>query len=438
MARIRHRPPVIILVLLALLAAACGDDDDTGAGARGPSGTEAPGTEAPGTEAPGTVAPGTDTTAATSDQLDDSDPVKILFVAGATGPTAASVADAQRAIEASIADIESRGGVLGRTVKLEVLDTGGDPTQAVSVLQGYLSQNDAPDFVIPGISSAEALALVPLLTREKIVSMNNAANPDLNNPGEYPYHFGYSATSEGLQAGLPDLLQKMDVKSLAVIVPNNAYGTSIADAVQNVLRDTDVTTTVELFNPEDLDISVSYERAISGNPDAVFFEAIGDITQRLVEARLAVGATDIPTIAGFGISSIGGGPADWADPAALENLVMQVFRFQVYTPPEEYTDVQRRFFENMEAHGGLTSNVLTPGLFWDVAQVLAAAANEAGSTDADAVKEVLESDSFEFPELMMWSQHGYTADRHFPDPVPDDFTAIAPSPMVNGMFKTES
>jgi len=417
MARFTHRPALIILMLFALIAGACNGDDSSDAGVTDDSGTDA--------------------TAASSGELDDSDPVRILFVAGATGPTAASVADAKLAIEASIADIESRGGILGRTIDLEVLDTGGDPTQAVSVFQRYLSESDPPDFVIPGISSAEALALVPQLTRERIVSMNNAANPDLNNPDEYPYHFGYSATAEGLQTGLPGHLEEMGVERLAVIVPNNAYGISISDAVNNLLADTGVETTVELFNPEDLDISVSYERAISGDPDAVFFEAIGDITQRLVETRLAVDATDIPTIAGFGISSIGGGPAEWADPAALENLVMQVFRFQVFTAPENYTDVQQRFFENIDARGGLTSNVLTPGLFWDVAQVLAAAANEAGSTDADAVKEVLESGSFEFPELMMWTQHGYTADRHFPDPAPEDFTAITPGPVVNGMFQSE-
>jgi hypothetical protein len=82
--------------------------------------------------------------------------------------------------------------------------------------------------------------------------------------------------------------------------------------------------------------------------------------------------------------------------------------------------------------------VLTPGLFWDVTQVLTAAANEAGSTDGEAVSEVLEGDDFEFPELMMWSQHGYTADRHFPDPAPEDFTAITPGPVVNGMFQSQS
>ena len=234
---------------------------------------------------------------------------------------------------------------------------------------------------------------------------------------------------------LPDLLTEMGVETLAVITPNDAYGTSISDAVAARLEGTDIEMTVEQFNPADLDISVSYERAIENSPDAVFFEAIGDITQRLVETRLAVGATDIPTIAGFGVSSIGGGPADWADPDALENLEMQVFRFQRFVLPEEYSDVQTRFFAEIEELGGLTSNVLTPGLFWDVVHMVAAASNQAGSTDGDAVKEVLESESFEIPELMMWSDHGYTPERHFPDPPAEDFSAINPGPVVNGMFQ---
>ncbi len=415
MKRSRLGSGVVVLLLVALVASACGSSRSNGSA--GVTQSTSPG-------------------AATSVKLDNSHPVKILFVGGFTGPTSKSVNDAKVAMEASIDDVEEHGGIDGRTVKLETLDTTGDPTQAVSVLQRYVTQNAKPDFVVPAISSTEALAMVPLLTREKIVSMNNAANPALNSPNKYPYHFGYSLTSKDLQAALPGRLKEMNVKKLAVITPKDAYGTSIADGLKETLAGTGVELTVEEFNPADLDISVSYQRAISGHPDAVFFEAIGDITQRLVETRLSVGATNIPTIAGFGISSIGGGPADWADPAALKNLTMEVFRFQKYVPPEQYTDVQKRFFAHMAAHGGLTSNVLTPGLFWDVIQVLAKAANDAGSTDGDAVKKVLESATFKFPELMMYSHHGYSADDHFPKPTLDDLSFTTPGPMVKGMFQT--
>lgn len=362
------------------------------------------------------------------------EPVRILFVAGKSGPTAKIVSEVTQGLEAGIAEVNDSGGADGRKLELEVLDTGGDQTRAVSELQRRLAQGTKPDLVIPGVSSVESLAMMPLLTREKIVSINNAASPALNKPAEYTYHFGYTPPSDRQQAGLADGLQMLGAKSVVALVGNDAYGKTMGDAVTSNLKGTGIDVKLETFNLADLDLSISYERAISSKPDAVFFEAIGDPAQRLVEARLAVGATDIPTIGGFGINSTNGGPSKFATEAANENLYTEIFAAQQYVAPEKRSPILKTFFERMEAVGGVANSVQSPFIFFDIVRIYAAAANEADSTDAEAVATALEGD-MTYPELTLWKNHHWTSDDHFPNPSKDEYAVVPRGELVDGMFK---
>lgn len=327
-----------------------------------------------------------------ADSGDDDGQVDVLLVAGKSGPTATIVEDVTSGMEAAIAEVNEAGGINGQKVTLEVLDTGGDPTRAASELQRRLSQGDKPDLVVPGVSSVEALAMTPLLTREGIISINNAASPELNKPEDYPYHFGYTPVPEDQQAGLLPALEDLGAKSVVALLGNDAYGEAMADALASLLEGSGIDLEVEVFKLDDLDLSISYERALSNDPDAVFFEAIGDPAKRLVEAREIVGATDIPTIGGFGINSTDGGPSKWASDAANENLSTEIFASQVYQAAEERSETLTNFFESIEELGGVRESVQAPFIFYDIINLYAAAADQAGSTDADEVKEQLEGE----------------------------------------------
>ena len=362
------------------------------------------------------------------------DPVRVLFVGGKSGPTAQIVSETTQGLEAGIAEVNDNGGIGGRKLELEVLDTGGDQTRAVSELQRRLSSGQKPDLVIPGVSSVEALAMAPILTRQKIVSINNAASPDLNKPDQYPYHFGYTPPGTRQQAGLPAALKELKAKSVVALVGNDAYGETMAQGVKTNLEGTGIDVTVQTFDLADLDLSIAYEKAVSSHPDAVFFEAIGDPAQRLVEARQVVGATDIPAIGGFGINSTNGGPSKWASEEANKNLYTQMFAATKYVAPADRSDVLKTFFKRMDDQGGVQNSVLTPAIFFDIVRLYAAAADEAGSTDAADVAKALEGD-MKYPELVMWKKHHWSAKGHFPNPTSDDLTFAPRGELVDGMFR---
>lgn len=371
-----------------------------------------------------------------SDDTSSDDPVRIMFVAGVSGPTAKPVKETTQGIEAAINEVNANGGAAGRKLELEVLDTGGDPTRAVSELQRRLSSGNKPHLVIPGVSSVEALAMMPMLTREKIVSINNAASPDLNNPEEYPYHFGYTPSTDRQQTGLPAGLEMLNAKSVVALVGNDAYGKTMGEAVESNLDGTDIDVEVQTFNLEDLDLSIAWERAIAANPDAIFFEAIGDPAQRLVEAREAIGATDIPAIGGFGINSTNGGPSSFGTERANINLYTQLFAAQEYVAPEDRSDTLNTYFSRMDEVGGVGegNSVQSSMISYDYIRIFAAAVDEAGSTDAEKATEALVGD-MDYPALALWSSHRWTSDYHFPKPAAEEFTTVPRGELVDGLFK---
>jgi hypothetical protein len=179
---------------------------------------------------------------------------------------------------------------------------------------------------------------------------------------------------------------------------------------------------------------VSYERALASKPDAIFFEAIGDPAQRLVKAREVVGATDVPTLGGFGIFATGGGPSVFASEKATTNLYTQIFAAQKYVPDADRSDVLTTFLGGGGA-SGYKGGVLSPMIAFDVVRIYAAAVTAAKTTDTAKVVAALEDAKTEYPELLLWKKHHWTATNHFPEPTPSDLSMVPRGEIVDGMFK---
>ncbi|MFT4011816.1 MAG: ABC transporter substrate-binding protein [Paracoccus sp. (in: a-proteobacteria)] len=364
-------------------------------------------------------------------------PVRVVFIGGFTGPLAQNLAAIKIGVDAAAADLNSRGGILGRPVEVVNLDSGGDPTKTVSLFQQYVSRNDKPQLVLAGNTSNEALALTPLFTRQKVISFAPGAHQSLNDPKSYPYHFGIAVTTDRLQEALPHELERMGVKRLAIVTPLDAYGSSIVKSISDVVGAAGIEVKAYQFDPKDLDVTGIFDRAIADAPDAFYIEGNGDVVQRMARARVEVNGTHIPLIFGNSAGATNGGHMSWASGDALKNVRVQTTYVTRYADPDDYSEPQKRFFGNA-AEGVMDKgiSIVGPAYFFDSIQIYASAAEQAGSVDPDKVKAVLESDGFAVPELITWSDlGGYSADRHFPNPPLEDFVFIGPSPVVMGMFK---
>ena len=111
-----------------------------------------------------------------------------------------------------------------------------------------------------------------------------------------------------------------------------------------------------------------------------------------------------------------------------------MFAATKYVAPADRSDVLKTFFKRMDDQGGVQNSVLTPAIFFDIVRLYAAAADEAGSTDAADVAKALEGD-MKYPEAVMWKKHHWSAKDHFPNPTSDDLTFAPRGELVDGMFR---
>lgn len=370
----------------------------------------------------------------------DDDTFDVLFIGGITGPAAATVEATTRALEAAAESINEDGGINGRELVLQFKDSQGDPTRAVSLLQESLSSSNPPDVVIPSGTSAEALAMVPLLTRNKIVSVAFGASPLLNNPQEYPYHFQTTPSSAAQLVGLRSHLEQRGVRTLGLLVSRDEYGQGVVQAIESHLADSDIQLKTFEFVPTDVDLSASYLAMLAANPDYVYLDTTGDAAVRLLEARVQVGAVDIPTIAGSGMSLTAGGPYRYGSPEANENLEILVFKVEVAVPESEQSETFKDFFARYSGGQPVETSLSTPALTWDQLKLVAAAASQEGALENLPESLVEAIYSLEVPDGYWLTEESfdYGPDKHTPTPTPDDFPFIPSSPMVNGQYQVGS
>ena len=161
--RLTIRPILLFMAALALVVSACGDGDDaTTTAAAAPDTTEA------GTPTSATTAPVETTTPAPTEG--EKPPVVLGLITDVSGRFVSFGKDIEAATNLAVDTVNADGGINGSLVEVTLLDTGGEPDQAVLA---YRQLADDGAFAVSGpLSSGEAEVLfaqapavaVPIIT----------------------------------------------------------------------------------------------------------------------------------------------------------------------------------------------------------------------------------------------------------------------------------
>ena len=81
----------------------------------------------------------------------------------------------ETAVDIAVAEINAKGGIGGKQIKLIKFDTGSDPKQAATATQKF-AQDDKALAIIGPFSSGEAAVAFPVGERLGIVELPNAAS----------------------------------------------------------------------------------------------------------------------------------------------------------------------------------------------------------------------------------------------------------------------
>lgn len=285
----------------------------------------------------------------------------------------------ETAVDIAVAEINAKGGIGGKQIKLIKFDTGSDPKQAATGTQKF-AQDDKALAVIGPFSSGEAAVAFPVGERLGIVEIPNAAStPGLTKGFTYAWRF---TADEGTQfTRLLKTLEKKGIKhAKAEIIyvsderVSNISGTQFYPAI---LKANNVTFGDPIgIQLKSFDVSPQVAQALERKPDVIAIAGTPDSAGKVIKELRRQGFTG--RVIGSQI---------FADPNALElfgtdaNGMLIVAGFWW-----DRTDATRAFtkkYAEENAKRGLTSKKIphhTDAWAYDIVYLLKQAMEKAGVT----------------------------------------------------------
>jgi branched-chain amino acid transport system substrate-binding protein len=115
--------------------------------------------------------------------------------------------------------VNARGGLLGRPVRLTILDDASDPTDGAKLYEKLIAE-DKVDLVLGPYATSATMAASTIAERNKFPMLAAGASaPDIWRRN-YQWIFGVYATAESLFDGVVDLAVKQGYKTMAILYEN--------------------------------------------------------------------------------------------------------------------------------------------------------------------------------------------------------------------------
>jgi branched-chain amino acid transport system substrate-binding protein len=315
-------------------------------------------------------------------------PYRILYLAAVSGPVATSAAASIQAWKASVKVVNAAGGVDGHQAVLDVVNDQGDPTQAVSLLQSRLSSSQKYNLVVPGSESDEGLALVPLLTQNKILSIDDNPEPALTLGSKYPYNFETGPSNAANAQGLAQIIKSKGYKRVAVMYASDAYDTTEGQSVAKALANDHMTVPISLaYSATATNDTSEVQQVEATHPDALYFTSYGPSAgyelQAIQQLGWSVPIIGDPAVAVSNVPSL-------VNAQGRKNLNVIVFKTSLFIPPAQRSAAEKKMIAALLKIGPITEPLQIYGLVYDCLQVVAAGADQARSISSTAVARALE------------------------------------------------
>jgi branched-chain amino acid transport system substrate-binding protein len=218
-------------------------------------------------------------------------PIQIGFPIPLSGPTAVYGEPILKGAQMAVAEINAKGGVLGRPLKLLPRDSKANADEAVR-LSRELIIKDNVDFLVGTLTSAEAPAVSTVAKENKIVFIAPTSKSTILTDAAHihPYIFRISSNTDVEGTAAASLMARWkDVKTVATIAPDYAYGRdAIAAFIKALKKDRPDIQIVDQEWPKlgEADFTPFITAQMGKKPDAVMCDLFaGDFATFTKEAK---------------------------------------------------------------------------------------------------------------------------------------------------------
>ena len=354
------------------------------------------------------------------------DPVKIGQIAALSGASAQSGEAIARGIQIAIDEINAKGGVLGgRLLELVQRDDESNPPKGIVAARELIFKEKVAA-IFGGIDTPVGMAMVPILNKEKMIHMGVwAAGTGITRNGANPnYVFRVSAVDALVDVKLLDYAaKKFGSKKAGLMLINNPWGQSneqglVAAAKTNTAIEI---VGIEKFENADVDMVPQLTRLKEKGADSIILVVNAPPGAQMMKSRERMGWT-APVISHWGIS--GGRFPELAGPTAGDAHFIQTYSFFGKQNPagERVLAALMKKYPAIKGASDVFAPVGTANAY-DAMHLLAMAINQAGSTDADAIRTALEDLKGSYQGLIKTYTKPFSPENH--DALtPDDYIMV--------------
>lgn len=307
--------------------------------------------------------------------------VKIGAITSLTGRFATFGKMQRAGFQVALGEINAAGGLNGSPVELDLQDDASDTNKALSAAETLV--NEKVPVVIGAYASSITKPLSQYLARQKVpLIVATAVDETITKPGN-AYTFRVNNQSSVYSRSLLQAVQKLPIKTIAVLTSNDAFGKSVANDIKSILGKGEYNIVAQDTYDSGLnDFRPLLSRFKAQNPDALLIASYEADSVAIARQAKEVGLSPklIAGFAtGFALPSFIQGAGD-----AAENVVVVM----VWNSDVTYPGAQNLYTKLKAALGGEEPSQHAAQSY---AAMLAAvdAVKRAGSSDPQQVRDAL-------------------------------------------------
>ncbi len=354
------------------------------------------------------------------------DPIKIGVTGAFTGGSSPTGMSQRDGVKLGVAEINSKGGVLGRQIQLVERDDEAKNERSVQIAQELINKEKV--IAVLGYSNTgPALASNRLFQEAKIpVIVNVATGSQVTKqflPPEFPDNYVFRlAANDAIQTAMivDEAIVRRKLTKVAILADSTNFGQLGREELEKTLDLKGIKpVAVEKFNIKDVDMTAQLLRAKQAGAQVVLTYGIGPELAQIANGMVKLG-WKVPMIGSWALSM--GNFIDNAGTNGDGALMPQTFIQIANTPKRvEFIDAYQKAYKVERM-----SSAVAAGQGYDSILLLAAAIKQAGTTDGAKIRAALENLSEKVEGVITTYDKPFTSADH---------EAIKPNMVVFGEVK---
>jgi branched-chain amino acid transport system substrate-binding protein len=317
------------------------------------------------------------------------EPIKIGVSGPFTGGSAPMGVSMRDGVRLAVHEINAKGGVLGRQIQLVERDEEAKPERGVQVAQELINKEHVAA-TVGFINTGVALASQRFYQQAKIPVMNNVATGSIvtkqfaNQPENYVFRNSANDTIQSTM--IAEEAIRRGFKKPAILADSTNYGQLGREDLEKVLEKKNVKpVSVEKYNIGDVDMTSQLLRAKQAGADVVLTYGIGPELAQIANGMQKLG-WKVPIVGSWTLAM-----ANFIDNAGKNGdgtRMPQTFIQNPDTPKRKaFIDA---YIKAYNPPGGRMPSAVSAAQGYDSIYLLAAAIQQAGSTEGPKIAAALE------------------------------------------------